>query len=158
PGRRAAKLHRLSQSYELRRLALGDCGSQLQLAAGHRSARHHADPGRVAQRPASQLILNRLLGEPAMPESTDATRLGVNRTGLQMSPFHAQQMLSGKQALEEVALGEAPDETDAEAMDGQALSATRLEYIADADPLGSVPMPGTLKGAAKSSAKMLTGK
>lgn len=93
-----------------------------------------------------------------MPESTDATRLGVNRTGLQMSPFHAQQMLSGKKALEEVALGEAPDETDAEAMDGQALSATRLEYIADADPLGSVPMPGTLKGAAKSSAKMLTGK
>ena len=41
--------------------------------------------------------------------------------------------------------------------DGQALSVTRVEYIALADPLGSVPPPATLKGAAKSGAKMLTG-
>lgn len=88
-----------------------------------------------------------------MPKSTDATRLGVNRTGLQMSPFHAQEMLAAAKALE----NEVPAET-VESHDGEALSATRLEYIADADPLGSVPMPGTLKGAAKSTAKMLTGR
>src|SRR5690606_10866442 len=56
-------------------------------------------------------------------------------------------------ALEE----EVPAET-VEGPDGQALTATRLEYIAAADPIGSVPMPGTLKGAAKSTAKMLTGR
>ncbi len=86
-----------------------------------------------------------------MPESTDATRLGKNRTGLQMSPHHAQEMLEAASLFEE----ESPDR---QATDGEALSVTRLEYIAAADPLGSVPAPGTLKGAAKSGAKMLTGR
>lgn len=93
-----------------------------------------------------------------MPASTDATRLGVNRTGLQMSPFHAQAMLSGQQALEAAALGQPAPEQQAQTPNGQALFAARMEYIVDADPLGSVPMPGTLKGAAKSGAKMLTGR
>jgi len=39
----------------------------------------------------------------------------------------------------------------------QPLSITRIEYIALADPLGSVAPPTTLKGAAKSTAQMLTG-
>jgi rubrerythrin len=88
-----------------------------------------------------------------MPESTDATRLGMNRTGLQMSPQHAKEMLESVQLL-------ADDDSANQATltDGQALSATRLEYIAAADPLGSVPAPATLKGAAKSGAKMLTGR
>lgn len=88
-----------------------------------------------------------------MPESTDATRLGMNRTGMQMSPHHAQEMLEGAQLLE----GELTEQTTA--ADGQqALAATRMEYIAAADPLGSVPAPATLKGMAKSGAKMLTGR
>lgn len=88
-----------------------------------------------------------------MRNSTDATRLGINRTGLQMSPEHAQEMLEGTQLLEMEMPAGASDEAD-----GQALSAVRQEYIAMADPLGSVPAPATLKGAAKSGAKMLTGR
>jgi rubrerythrin len=38
-----------------------------------------------------------------------------------------------------------------------ALSAVRLEYIREADPLGSIPPPPTMKGKAKSGAKALTG-
>lgn len=87
-----------------------------------------------------------------MPESTDATRLGMNRTGMQMSPHHAQEMLDGSQLL-----NTEPSVSPDDGPDGQALTATRLEYIAAADPLGSVPAPATLKGMAKSGAKMLTG-
>jgi rubrerythrin len=88
-----------------------------------------------------------------MQDSTDATRMGLNRTGIQMSPQQTKEMLDGMEALEADSSAQVPlDEPD-----GQALSATRLEYIAAADPLGSVPAPATLKGAAKSGAKMLTG-
>ena len=88
-----------------------------------------------------------------MQNSTDATRLGMNRTGLKMSPEHAQEMLEGTQLLE---IDMPPDSSDE--AEGQALSAVRQEYISSADPLGSVPAPTTLKGAAKSGAKMLTGR
>lgn len=88
-----------------------------------------------------------------MPKSTEATRLGINRTGLQTSPHHAQEMLEAAKFLEE-----AVPEEQAVLTDSQALQATRLEYIAAADPLGSVPPPATVKGAAKSAAKMLTGR
>lgn len=88
-----------------------------------------------------------------MPESTDATRLGTNRTGLQMSPQHAKEMLETMELIEDDASG-----AHATPGDADALTATRLEYIAAADPLGSVPAPATIKGAAKSGAKMLTGR
>ena len=88
-----------------------------------------------------------------MPESTDATRLGMNRTGLQMSPQHAKEMMENVELLGDDSSGDRAALTD-----GRALAATRLEYIAAADPLGSVPAPATLKGAAKSGAKMLTGR
>jgi rubrerythrin len=88
-----------------------------------------------------------------MPESTDATRLGINRTGLQMSPQHAKEMLATEDLLNDDSSGAQPTPGD-----DQALSLVRQEYIAAADPLGSVPAPATLKGAAKSGAKMLTGR
>jgi hypothetical protein len=88
-----------------------------------------------------------------MQDSTDATRLGINRTGMQMSPQHAKEMLEGTESIDTTSLEEQTDVAD-----GQALSAIRLDYIAQADPLGSVPAPTTLKGAAKSGAKMLTGR
>lgn len=88
-----------------------------------------------------------------MPESTDSTRLGINRTGLQMSPQHAKEMLENTELLDDGSASEHGAPTD-----GQALSVTRLEYIADSDPLGSIPPPATFKGMAKSSAKMLTGR
>jgi len=88
-----------------------------------------------------------------MQDSTDATRMGLNRTGIQMSPQQTKDMLDGMEALEADSSAEVPMDDP----DGQALSVTRVEYIAVADPLGSVPAPATLKGAAKSGAKMLTG-
>jgi len=88
-----------------------------------------------------------------MQESIDATRMGHNRTGIQVSPEQTKEMLQGMEALEADSSAEAPLDDP----DGQALSVTRLEYIAVADPLGSMPPPATLKGAAKSAAKMLTG-
>jgi rubrerythrin len=81
-----------------------------------------------------------------MKESTDATRLGANRTGLQMSPVHAREML---------------ENVDAPALDlssdGADLAAVRREYVLEADPLGSVPAPGTLKGMVKSGAQAIVG-
>jgi hypothetical protein len=88
-----------------------------------------------------------------MQDSTDATRMGLNRTGIQMSPEQTKEMLEGMEALE----ADSSAEASLDGPDGQALSVTRVEYIALSDPLGSVPPPGTLKGAAKSGAKMLTG-
>jgi hypothetical protein len=80
-----------------------------------------------------------------MQESIDATRLGANRTGMQTSPAMAKEML---------------DNTELpipESMDPQPLAETRAEYIREADPLGSVPPPATMKGMAKSGLKMMTG-
>ncbi|HEY1086315.1 MAG TPA: ferritin-like domain-containing protein [Archangium sp.] len=74
----------------------------------------------------------------------DQVKLGMNRTGLQMSPADMKDLL--ETATEEV-LG-----------DPLAMANLREEYIADAEPLGSVPPPGTVKGALQSGVKMLTGK
>lgn len=87
-----------------------------------------------------------------MSSSTDATRLGINRTGVQMSPRHSQEMLDGMEDFEPAVTAEQMDPADTP------LSITRMEYIAAADPLGSVPPPGTVKGMAKAGAKMLTGR
>jgi bacterioferritin (cytochrome b1) len=78
-------------------------------------------------------------------ESTDSTRLGRNRTGLQMSPHHSKQ------------LQEIVDTTPTDPQDAAALAEFRREYIMEADRLGSVPPPATLRGMAKSGVEMLTG-
>lgn len=80
-----------------------------------------------------------------MHESIDATRLGPNRTGLQASPFHSKQMNDVVQTVTE------------EAADATALLEARLFSIREADTLGSIPPPKTMKGALKSGARMLTG-
>ena len=80
-----------------------------------------------------------------MQESIDATRLGANRTGMQTSPAMAKEMLDNSEL-------QIP-----ESMDPQPLAETRAEYIAEADPLGSMPPPATMKGMAKSGLKMMTG-
>jgi rubrerythrin len=85
-------------------------------------------------------------GATNMPQSIDSTRLGGNRTGLKTSP------LLGKEMTENA---EAPDLTSA---DPDALASVRREYILEADPLGSVPPPATVKGAAKSGVQMIAGK
>jgi rubrerythrin len=80
-----------------------------------------------------------------MQESIDATRLGANRTGMQTSPVLSKEMLDNTEL-------QIP-----ESMDPQPLAETRAEYIREADPLGSVPPPATVKGMAKSGLKMMTG-
>jgi rubrerythrin len=60
--------------------------------------------------------------------------MGMNRTGIQMSPIKSREMM-------EIL----PESTT---MEGEALmAAARNPYIASADQLGSIPPPGTLKGA-----------
>lgn len=74
------------------------------------------------------------------------TPLGMNRTGVQMSPLDAADMQAG--------MDEFAPPTDAERGDMQ----IRLEYADASEPLGSVPPPGTLKGMVKSSVDVVTGK
>jgi ferritin-like metal-binding protein YciE len=57
-----------------------------------------------------------------------------------MSPEHTKEMLEGMEALE----ADSSAEASLDGPDGQALSVTRLEYIALSDPLGSMPAPGTM--------------
>ena len=70
-----------------------------------------------------------------------------NRTGMQLSPRHARELLE----TVESAGAAIPLEN------GQALAAARGAYIAEADPLGTLPAPATLKGVLKSGAKMVAG-
>ncbi len=74
------------------------------------------------------------------------TQLGMNRTGVQMSPFSTADMQASMDKF-------APP-TDAERGDMQ----IRLEYADASEGLGSVPPPGTLKGMVKSSVDLVTGK
>lgn len=74
----------------------------------------------------------------------DQVKLGMNRTGLQMSPHDMKVLL--ETASEEV-LG-----------DPRAMAALREDYIAEADVIGSMPPPGTLKGVVSTGVKMMRGK
>lgn len=75
-----------------------------------------------------------------------ATQQGKNRTGLQMSPKHAKALLDG-----------ASRTVPSSAGDDSAYAALRESYVREADALGSIPPPGTAKGALKSGLQMLTG-
>lgn len=88
------------------------------------------------------------------------TELGHNRTGIQMSPMDTADMLAG---ADDIADAIAPTDTDPRLLAAQnrgqlADAQLRNSYALEADSLGSVPVPGTLKGVAKSGLDMLTGK
>ncbi len=74
------------------------------------------------------------------------TKMGSNKTGIDMSPILSKEMIKGSKKLK-------LDEADG------SINLTLLEqfYLDNDDPLGSVPMPGTVKGVVKSATKMLTG-
>lgn len=78
-----------------------------------------------------------------MKESTD---LGLNRTGIQTSPIDA------KEAAE-YAARVLPSSSGTEV----AISVVRKAYAEEAQPLGTLPPPGTLKGMAKSAMEALKG-
>lgn len=74
------------------------------------------------------------------------TKLGSNKTGVDMSPLLSKKMVEGTKKLQ----------LDGE--DGYTNIALLEQFYLDNDePLGSVPMPGTVKGVVKSAGKMLTG-
>ncbi|HUP29289.1 MAG TPA: ferritin-like domain-containing protein [Usitatibacter sp.] len=75
------------------------------------------------------------------------TELGMNRTGLQVSPVHMKKMVEVTELTQPSSDG---DEAVANAM--------RATYIAEADPVGTMPPPATVKGAIKSGIKMMAGK
>lgn len=73
--------------------------------------------------------------------------MGMNRTGVQMSPIDTGAMQSGVP----------PSMMPATPGDETALAEMRGSYIANADPVGSVPVPGTIKGALTTGASLLSG-
>lgn len=80
-----------------------------------------------------------------MRNSTEATEIGRNRTGLQASPQLSKEM---NDVVQPVA---------AETADASPLNEVRLLYIREADPLGSIPSPATAKGGGKTAAKLPKG-
>ncbi len=71
--------------------------------------------------------------------------MGMNRTGMQMSPKDSQRLMENANAATAIA-------------DLHGIESMRGEYIADADPLGSVPLPGSAKGMLQTGVRKLTGK
>ena len=68
---------------------------------------------------------------------TDATPTGHNRTGIQMSPFDSRAMQNVSGNVVNVRI------------DDPAIADLRGAYITSADELGSVPLPVTVRGAAR---------
>jgi hypothetical protein len=75
-----------------------------------------------------------------------AEDIGTNRTGIATSPLEAPQVIAG---AEEGGYSSAGDES--------ALAAVRTAYVRDAEPIGSVPPPVSIKGAVKTIAQALKG-
>jgi ferritin-like protein len=74
------------------------------------------------------------------------TKIGTNRTGIQMSPKDSKELISAAQNALPTSEG-----------DHMSLAMLRSDYIRDAEPVGTMPPPGTLKGALKSGIEMMTG-
>ena len=73
------------------------------------------------------------------------THLGMNRTGVQMSPFDTAELEAGLNDF-------VPARSN-----GRDDLAIRAEYAQGSEGLGSVPVPGTAKGMLKSGVDMVTG-
>ncbi|HKO87536.1 MAG TPA: ferritin-like domain-containing protein [Burkholderiales bacterium] len=76
----------------------------------------------------------------------NTTSIGMNRTGLEMAPMSKDDMV-------EFAIAKAPE---APLEEGE-FEALHMEYIEEADGLGSVPIPGNLKGMASTGMEKLKG-
>src|SRR5690606_5465487 len=75
-----------------------------------------------------------------------AAQMGLNRTGIDMSPMDSKQMISGAQPY------------PASPTNGHDHHSIERTYIHEADAIGSVPVPGTVKGALKSVMNKMTGR
>jgi rubrerythrin len=74
-------------------------------------------------------------------------RLGPNKTGIATSPVQIEKMLAGIDKLA----------TPSSEGDERAIAQMRSQHIESAEPVGSVPPPTSMKGMAKSGAKMMLG-
>ena len=82
-----------------------------------------------------------------MDKATDKpTDIGMNRTGIATSPIDSRRTIDAAEAA-----------GTAGPLDGKALEAERVLWARDADPVGTVPPPGTLKGIAKAVIETLQG-
>lgn len=72
--------------------------------------------------------------------------MGTNRTGIDMAPLQSKMMISGAEGATPTGGNE------------WALHEVGKEYIEDAMPVGSVPLPGTLRGAFKALKDKVSGK
>lgn len=77
----------------------------------------------------------------------ESTPIGMNRTGVQMSPFDTSEMASATSSAT----------TPRIEGDATALADMRSAYIAESDPVGSVPIPGTIRGAITTGVSMMIG-
>lgn len=77
-----------------------------------------------------------------------STQMGMNRTGIDISPVHSKAMIRGARELT----------PDVKETSRQSLSAIERQYIESAGPVGSVPVPATIKGALKSAMDKFTGR
>lgn len=72
--------------------------------------------------------------------------VGMNKTGVQMSPLQTKAMLSDDKIITR---GQPGDDT--------AMAQLRESYIAETEGLGSIPVPGTMKGMSSMAVNMVTG-
>lgn len=70
---------------------------------------------------------------------------GKNRTGMKTSPVHSRELLEVREMT-------VPPNPERDAV------AIRADYLAEAEPVGSMPPPPTLRGMAGTAMKALTGK
>ncbi|MGZ8393203.1 MAG: ferritin Dps family protein [Nitrospira sp.] len=73
--------------------------------------------------------------------------MGMNRTGIDMSPEGAEKMTEAGREFPPTSSG-----------NQLALADLRMPYLAEADPIGTVPIPGTVKGMAKAGMQKLLGR
>jgi bacterioferritin (cytochrome b1) len=83
-----------------------------------------------------------------------AEEMGKNRTGIDVSPTQSEEMLSG---AEEFTVLEDDRQIMTPEIDYPSMVAIDTQYIRESDPVGSVPVPGTPKGALKSGTKKVGG-
>jgi rubrerythrin len=80
-----------------------------------------------------------------MSNPAEPTDVGQNRTGIATSPLDARALIEGTR------------EAAAPRLDLEELSRVRLAYSAEVEPVGSMPPPASLKGAAKAALKVVQG-
>ncbi|MFO7189345.1 MAG: ferritin-like domain-containing protein [Pseudomonadota bacterium] len=81
-----------------------------------------------------------------------STQMGMNRTGAQMAPENVKQMQQDASQLMQL--------QDTQVQVGSEFDAIemRLKEIAETDRVGSVPLPGTVKGAVKAGMQKMMGR